>query len=161
MKKSNLKNIDYATKTIEQLFSKKLLEESTVKYFNYTSSVVAINDGKGGFTIQKLPPMIQLSSTNAICIADVNDDSKPDLVIGGNKFGFPPQFGRLDASYGDVLINTGSGKFTRMAPRMTGLNLTGEVRDIKEIKSKDKRYILIVVNDQFPVLYQLKNNSGQ
>ena len=80
--------------------------------------MVAINDGKGGFTVQKLPPMTQLSSTNAICITDINNDNKPDLIIGGNKFGFPPQFGRLDASYGDVLINTGSGKFTRMAPRM-------------------------------------------
>jgi len=159
LKKDNLKNIEYATKTIQQLFSKKLLEEATVKYFNYNSSIVAINDGKSGFTVQKLPPMTQLSSTNALCITDVNDDGKPDLIIGGNKFGFPPQFGRLDASYGDVLINTGNGKFTRIAPRMTGLNLTGEVRDIKEIKSKDKRYILITVNDRFPVLYQLESNS--
>ena len=160
LKKENLKNNDYATKTIQQLFSKKLIEESTIKEFNYCSSVVAINDGKGGFTIQKLPPMAQLSSTNAICIADVNNDNRLDLIIGGNKFEFPPQFGRLDASYGDVLINTGSGKFTRVAAGVTGLNLTGEVRDIKEIKGKNKRYILVTLNDRFPVLYQLESNSG-
>lgn len=161
LKKSNLKNIDYATKTVQQLFSKKLIEESTVKYFNYNSSVVAINDGKGRFTVQKLPPMTQLSSTNAICIADINNDNSPDLIIGGNRFGFPPQFGRLDASYGDVLINNGGGKFTRIAPAETGLTITGQVRDIKEVKGKNKPYIVITVNDQLPVLYQLENNSGR
>ena len=31
LKKDNLKNNDYATKTIQQLFSKKLIEESTIK----------------------------------------------------------------------------------------------------------------------------------
>ncbi|MEP7376222.1 MAG: VCBS repeat-containing protein [Chitinophagaceae bacterium] len=159
LKKSNLKNIDYATKTIQQIFSTKLIEEAAIKTFNYCSSVIAINDGKGSFTIQKFPAMAQLSSTNAICIADVNNDSKLDLIIGGNNLEFPPQFGRLDASYGDVLINTGNGKFTRLAPNVTGLNLSGEVRDIKEIKGKNKRYILIALNDQFPVLYQLENNS--
>lgn len=160
LKKSNLKNIDYATKTIQQLFSKKLIEESTVKYFNYCSSVVAINDGNGSFTVQKLPPMTQLSSINAVCIADVSNDGSPDLIIGGNEFGFPPQFGRLDASYGDVLLNSGNGKFTRLAPAKTGLNLTGQVRDIKEIKGKNKRYILVTINDRLPVLYQLESNSG-
>jgi enediyne biosynthesis protein E4 len=160
LKKSNLKNIDYATKTIQQLFSKKVIDESTVKYFNYCSSVVAINDGKGSFVIQKLPVIAQLSSTNAICPADVNNDGRPDLIIGGNKFEFPPQFGRLDASSGDVLINRGSGKFARMEPRISGLNLTGEVRDIKEIISKGNRYILFTLNDQLPALYQLENNGG-
>ena len=34
--------------------------------------------------------------------------------------------------------------------------ITGEIKDIKEIKGKDKRYILIVRNDQFPILYKIK-----
>ena len=161
LKKENLKNSDYATKTIQQLFSKELIETSTVKEFNYCSSVIAINDGKGSFTIQKLPEMVQLSSINAIAITDVNHDNKMDLIIGGNKFNFPPQFGRLDASTGDVLINQGIGKFERMEPRISGLNINGEVRDIKEIHSKDKRYILVTINDQFPVMYQLENKRRQ
>ena len=78
-------------------------------------------------------------------ITEVNNDNKLDLIIGGNKFQFPPQFGRLDASYGDVLLNQGNGKFEWMKPGITGLNITGEVRDIKEINGKTKRYILIHV----------------
>ena len=156
LKKQNLKNSDYAKKSVQELFSKDLIERSQVKKFNYCSSVVAINNGNGSFTIQKLPAMVQLSSVNAICVTDINHDNKPDLVIGGNKFGFPPQFGRLDASYGSVLLNNGKGNFEWIETNTSGLNLTGEIKDIKEIKGKDKRYILIVRNDQFPILYQIK-----
>ena len=100
-----------------------------------------------------------MSSVNAVCIVDVNDDGKMDLITGGNKSGFPPQFGRLDASYGDILINTGNGEFIRQETQVSGLNLRGEVRDIKEINGKGKRYILTVLNNQFPVLYELKNEG--
>jgi hypothetical protein len=161
LKKSNLKNNDYATKTIQQLFSSKLIDEATVKTFNYCSSIVAINDGKGAFTVHRFPEMAQLSSTNAVCVVDVNRDNKPDLVIGGNNFEFPPQFGRLDASYGDILVNNGTGKFTRLAPRATGLNLVGEVRDIKAIRGRNNHYILVALNDQYPVLYQLETISNK
>jgi hypothetical protein len=159
LKKGNLKNTDYATKTIQQLFNKKLIETATVKEVNYCSSIVAISDGKGSFTIKKLPQKVQLSSVNAVCIADVNNDGKMDLIIGGNKSGFPPQFGRVDASYGDILINTGRGEFIPQEQGISGLNLRGEVKDIKMINGKDKRYILAVLNNQFPVLYELKNEG--
>ena len=45
----------------------------------------------------------QLSSVNAMYTTDVNGDGYADLIAGGNESWFPPQFGRLDASYGDIL----------------------------------------------------------
>ena len=157
LKKENLKNHDYAEKSIQQLFSKELIDGSIVKEFNYCSSIFAINDGTGRFIIQKFPAMAQLSSTNAIAITDINNDNHADIIIGGNKFGFPPQFGRLDASYGDVLLNLGDGKFERVKPQVSGLDLRGEVRDIKVINGSNKRYLLVAINDELPRLYQLNN----
>jgi hypothetical protein len=163
LKKQNLKHHDYATKTIQQLFKKELIESSVVKKFNYCSSIIAINNGNGkatagqaSFTIQKLPTQLQLSSVNAMQVIDINKDKRLDLVLGGNNFNFPPQFGRLDASYGDVLVNKGNLKFEWIEPARSGINLTGEIRDIKQISGKGKHYILIVQNDQVPVLYHVK-----
>lgn len=157
LRKLNLNYSDYATKTIQQLFSKELIDNSAVDTFNYCSSIIAINDGNGKFTIQKLPTMLQLSCINTISVTDVNNDNKMDLILGENKFGFPPQFERLDAGFGDVLINLGNNNFSLMEHNKSGLNLTGEVRDIKEIKGNNKRFILITQNDEFPVLYKIKN----
>jgi hypothetical protein len=156
LKKGNLKNQDYAGKSIQQLFSKELIEGSSVKEFNYCGSIVALNDGTGRFTVQKLPSMAQWSSTNAVAIIDVNNDNRLDLIVGGNKFTFPPQFGRLDASRGDVLLNLGDGKFERLKSQASGLDLVGEVRDIKIINGRNKRFVLVAINDQVPRLYQLQ-----
>ncbi len=157
LKKANLKHSDYAKKTIHDLFAKQVLEQSGKLQFNYPQSVVAINNGKGGFSIKALPMMVQLSSVNAVHCTDINGDNKTDLVLGGNLFDFPPQFGRLDASYGHVLLNQDDGNFKWIEPKLSGLNLRGAIKDIEETKgSKNKRYLIIVQNDQQPKLFQIR-----
>ncbi|MEO8712278.1 MAG: FG-GAP-like repeat-containing protein [Parafilimonas sp.] len=155
IKKQNLQHAEYATKSIQQLFTADLLHKSVVKQFNYTSSCVAINNGNGNFTIEKLPVMAQVSSVNAITATDINNDGKIDLVIGGNEDNFPPQFGRLDASFGSVLINDGKGNFSCIDCTKSGLAVRGNIRDIKEINSDKKRYLLFLRNNDYPVLYEI------
>ncbi|MBS1564350.1 MAG: FG-GAP repeat protein [Bacteroidetes bacterium] len=98
--------------------------------------------------------MSQLSSVGAIVCTDVNGDGKTDLVLGGNDFDFPPQFGRLDASFGDVLLNDGKGNFSWLYPNESGIELTGQIRDISCIKNKDRQYILFLQNDDYPMLFE-------
>lgn len=155
LKKQNLKHGDYAIKTVQELFGKELVDKAEVKLFDYPSSIVAINNGNGQFTIQKLPLEAQLSSVNSILPIDVNNDGKVDLVVGGNEFGFQPQFSCLDASYGTVLINDGKGGFTFLDQHKSGLNLIGQVRDIVPIKTKNGPQILFLQNNDFPVLFKL------
>ena len=159
IKKQNLKHADYAKEPIQKLFTDNLLNKSLVKQFNYTSSCVAVNKGNGNFVIEKLPVMAQVSSTDAIACLDINNDGKIDLVIGGNEDNFPPQFGRLDASFGNILINDGKGNFKCMDCTKSGLAIRGEVRDIKRIDSKTKKYLLFLRNNDYPVLYQFINKK--
>ena len=156
LKKQNLRNATYATKSIQDLFSAAQMEKSVIKLINYTSSCIAFNNGHGNFAIKKLPLNIQLSSVKTILPADVNHDGFTDLVLGGNEFGFQPQLGRLDASDGDVLINDGKGNFTILKQSTTGIELPGQLRDIQLINRKDKKGILFLQNNEFPVLYELK-----
>ncbi|MEP6626557.1 MAG: hypothetical protein ABJA32_01190, partial [Ginsengibacter sp.] len=76
----------------------------------------------------------------------------------GNLFDFLPQFERLDASFGDVLLNDGKGKFKWVEQKKSGLNVQGQVRDIVEISNKNSRYILFLLNNDYPVLYNLNNS---
>ncbi len=159
IKKENLKNEAYSKKSIQELFSKEVISKCIVKRVNYTSSCVAVNNGNGNFTIQKLPVMAQLSCINNVLATDVNADGYPDLILGGNQFGFLPQFERLDASFGDILLNDGKGLFTWQDAAVTGIDLKGEVRDIREIKGKTKNYILFLQNDAYPVLTEKNINA--
>ena len=159
LKKQNLRHAEYSRKSIRDLFPAAMLDTTLVKKFNFCPSVVAINEGNGNFNLLKLPSMVQLSSVNAIRCTDVNGDGYPDLVLGGNEFGFLPQFGRLDASFGHILLNNRKGGFTWVDPRHSGLQLPGQIRDIGEITARDKTFLLFVRNDEYPQLYLI--NSPQ
>jgi enediyne biosynthesis protein E4 len=157
LKKQNLKHADYAKRSIRELFSPEQIDSALVKLFNYPSSIIAFNEGHGHFRIQRLPTMVQLSSVNAALCTDVNHDGHPDLILGGNEFGFLPQFGRLDGSFGHVLLGDGKGGFSWIGPDRSGLDLPGQVRDITPIPSKNGLYLLFLQNDEYPVLYEVSH----
>lgn len=156
LKKDNLKHSDYAKKSIQDLFPSESLSGAQLRQFNFAASVVALNKGNGSFEVKPLPLWVQLSSVNAICPADLNRDGKIDLLLGGNLFTFPPQFGRLDASYGHVLLNAGNGNFSYVENRRSGITVTGEIKDIKELMNKNEIAFLFTRNNDTPVLYRLK-----
>jgi hypothetical protein len=155
LKKENLKHHEFAKKTIQSLFEPGLVQSATVKTFNYSSSVIAWNEGNGKFTIQELPLDVQLSSVNTILCKDINKDGKLDIVLGGNITECLPQFGRLDANYGIVLENIGNRQFEEMSPRKTGISITGMVRDIALINGSKENYLMFVRNNDYPVIYKL------
>ncbi len=159
LKKQNLKHAAYAKKTVQDLFSNELISKSTVRLFDYPSSCIAINNGKGLFTIQALPPIVQLSSVNAMVYTDVNADGKKDLLLGGNEFDFLPQFCRVDGSYGHVLLNRGNAQFEWIYPSVSGFCFTGQVRDMVLIPNRAGQEILILRNDDFPLAYRLATKS--
>jgi hypothetical protein len=158
MKKQNLKHEIFATKTFQELFTKDQMKNASWKTFNYCSSVIAWNKGNGNFEIIKLPVDVQLSSVNAISIVDVNADGKNDIILGGNEFGFLPQFGRLDASFGTILLNNGKRSFSVVDDRTSGLMIRGQVRNIVNINRKNSTGILFLVNNEMPVLYNVKKD---
>jgi len=95
----------------------------------------------------------------ASCVTpcDINGDGYTDLVLGGNLYEFLPQFERLDASYGDVLINNGKGAFSFTPQQKTGLQVQGEVRDIAAIETKKGKQLLFLRNNDYPVMYRMRS----
>jgi hypothetical protein len=127
-----------------------------VKTFNYSSSIVAWNEGDGRFIVTELPVAAQLSGVNAILCRDINKDGKTDLVLAGNLTECLPQFGRLDASYGTVLINKGNKEFVEMPAAESGLSVTGMIRNLLWLPGKTKNHLLFLRNNDFPVMYRLR-----
>ena len=159
LKKQNLHNADFALKSISDLFPANILSKSIVKEINFSSSYILYNDGKANFTAIPLPLYAQLSSVKAAAIVDANMDGLPDLLLGGNEFGFQPQLGRLDASRGWLLINQGKRNFSFVAPATSGLNLVGQVRDLVKVKTAGTDKFLFLQNNELPVMYRLTNFS--
>ena len=156
LRKENLKASEYASKSIDQLFSPEVIQNTIVKEVTTGESVIAVNLGGGKFEIRALPSRVQLSCINSISLADVNSDGHTDLITAGNNFEFKPQYSRLDACYGDVLTGDGNLGFEWQEYGKTGLFIRDEVKHLGQFSDTDgKQYLIAAINDQKPRVYQM------
>lgn len=158
LKKQNLKASEYAKKSIQELFPEALLKKTTVKQVNTSETVLMINNGDGTFTHKPLPNRTQLSCVCGIACADVNQDGKTDIIMGGNNFEFKPQFSRLDADYGSVLLQNGNLDFEWQNYNDSGFFIKEEVKHILPIKDKNGNlYFVVAINNQKPRIFAINN----
>lgn len=156
LKKENIKASVYAKKTIQELFPEEVVSNTIVRKANISESVIAINEGNGKFTIKKLPPQVQFSCIFGITCTDVNNDGNTDLILAGNNFEFKPQFSRLDANYGNVLLGDGKGSFDWQNYDKSGFFIQNEVKHVQMLKDKNgASFVVAAINDQKPKIYKL------
>ncbi|WP_169435078.1 VCBS repeat-containing protein [Neolewinella persica] len=129
LRKSVQRYSDYADKTLEDLFSPKVLARSEIGSVHMLISAVALS-GPDGWTVAPLPAEAQRAPIYALCIADLNGDGHPDIITGGNQTVAKPEFGTNAAGFGNILINDGAGHFSAFGPAATGMVLSGDVRAI-------------------------------
>ena len=154
LKKQNLKASEYAKKSVDELFDETVFSNTIVKKATISASVIAINEGGGKFTIQKLPVRVQLSCVCGISCSDVNNDGTIDIIMGGNNFEFKPQYSRLDASYGHVLLNDGKLGFRWQEYTKSGFFIKDEIKHLKTFKDKNgKSYFVAAINNEKPKVF--------
>ncbi len=156
LKKQNLKASEYAHKTVSELFSEEIFQNTIVKKMNISETIIAVNEGNGKFIIKKLPTRVQFSCINGIVCTDIDKDGNLDIIMGGNNFEFKPQFSRLDADYGDVLLNDGNLEFTWQNYDKSGVFIRSEVKHIKQFKDKNgKVFFLFAINNEKPKIFSI------
>ncbi len=156
LKKQNLKASDYASRTINELFPEQVVKNSIVKKVESSASVIAINEGGGKFTIKNLPPRVQLSCVCDITCTDVNKDGNLDLIMAGNNYEFKPQFSRLDAGYGNLLLGDGNLGFEWQEYDVSGFNVRDEVKYMEQFKDKNgKKFVIVAINNNKPKIFAI------
>ena len=156
LKKQNLKASEYAKKSIDELLPQEILNNTIVKKATFAESVIAINEGNGQFTVKKLPPRVQFSCVCGISCSDVNNDGNIDIIMGGNNFEFKPQYSRLDAGYGNVLLNDGNLGFSWQDYNTSGFFIKDEVKHLKTFKDKNgNTYIIAAINNNKPRIFAI------
>ena len=156
LKKRNLKASEYAKRTIHELFTEEVMNNSIMKEVKYSASMIAVNEGDGNFTFKELPTRVQLSCVCGITCEDVNQDGHLDLVMAGNNFEFKPQYSRLDASYGNVLLNDGQLNFEWQDYNDSGFFIKEEVKHLESFKDKDgNTFIVSALNNDKPKVFRI------
>jgi len=59
---------------------------------------------EGKFTIKILPGRVTIVMCCVLHVPISTNDGYLDLIMGGNNFEFKPQYSRLDANFGSILL---------------------------------------------------------
>ena len=144
---------DYAEKSIDQLFSKEVLEATNVYEIDERRTGIFYNDA-GTFSFKPLPREAQYSPVYAIEVDDLNGDSKPDILVGGNQYLVKPQFGRYDGMKGLILFGDNEGFNSK---NVEFLNIDGQIRHIKKISFNGEDKYLFIINSGPLLTYEKKD----
>jgi hypothetical protein len=147
---------DYADKSVTDIFDPKLVERSTKLKFYEPRTSILVNNGKEGFSLKALPVQAQTSPVYGIAVTDIDGDDAVDIILGGNLFSVKPEVGRYDALHGLVLKGDGTGNFTPLSSLQSGLLVEGEIRHIGILKSKNKKTLALIRNNNSAKFYDVK-----
>jgi hypothetical protein len=141
----------FGAATLETMFTAEERRDATVFQATTFASIVALNDGRGGFAVHPLPQEAQFAPLYAVESGDFDGNGTIDLVVAGNFSGVTSLRGRYDASYGLLLAGDGRGGFTSVDLERSGLALTGEVRALQPLRTVAGRPLLLVARNDAPV----------
>jgi hypothetical protein len=123
----------YSTATLQDIFTPEELSGAT-KLSADVLETVYFESGPGGkYKIKPLPVQAQLSPVYAIHIADLDNDGKEDMLLGGNINHPRLRLGKSAASYGTFLKGDGKGNFSYIPQMNSGLNIRGDMRSILQL----------------------------
>lgn len=115
------------------------------------------NKGDGNFSIKPLPNLAQISSVNGIISEDIDLDGNLDLLTAGNMYGSEVETTRNDAGLGLFLKGDGAGNFEPVSSLLSGLKITGDVKNIELIHlgGNKTRGILSAKNNDFMQIIEI------
>ena len=152
LKKKYPDYISYSTATMGDILTDELRKKSQMLEADELRTGILWND-KGTLVFEPLPTEAQFAPVYAIAVADLNNDGKKDLVLGGNFTHARVRLGKCDANQGQVFLNQGQRKFSYLAQVESGLRVRGDVRSAAMVGA----YLWFGINNQPVQTYSLKN----
>lgn len=120
LKSRLLRVADYASKTVEEIFTPEELKDAQIgRTFTFSSAYVE-NTGNNDFKLYNLPLEAQHSPVFGIVVEDFDFDNNLDILLAGNFYGETFTSGRNDAGNGLLLKGDGKGNFNSVNFKESG-----------------------------------------
>ncbi|MFK5973198.1 MAG: VCBS repeat-containing protein [Flavobacteriaceae bacterium] len=150
----------FSKANLTQVYTPTKLNEALSYEAKTFANSVFMNES-GTFIQKPLPYLAQTSSINDILIEDIDNDGNLDIVVAGNLYASEVETPRNDASYGLLLTGLGGGEFKVVSPMESGINISGELKNIRKINTiNDGTYYLIARNNMPLLILKKQNNSN-
>ncbi len=135
----------FAGQTVEEVFAGKLTNTKKLSAATLSTMVLVYRNGK--YEPLHLPAAIQWAPVFSWLTGDFNNDGFCDIIAGGNFKNVQPYEGSYDAGYGTLLLGNGNLTFIVLNMFQSGINIKGEIRDIKTIKMAGGKIMFAVATN--------------
>lgn len=146
---------DYALKTLDDVVPIAERSDAVVKQAYRFESAILRRGPDGAFAFEPLPLEAQMAPVFGLAIRDVNGDDRQDILLAGNFDGVKPEFGRMAASDGLVLLGGEKGTFTTLRPAETGFRVPGQTRGIATVRTKRGVQVIVARNNAAPLVFSM------
>ena len=145
----------FANMNLRQMLDSERIDSLLVVKADQMASCILYNNGQGGFSLKKLPPIAQISAVRAIISADLNGDTYPDLILAGNRYDWEVETSRNDAGIGLVLLSDKGQAFKPLSMAESGFLANGEVQSLAILKTSTNSQLLVGQNRDSLLIYRL------
>lgn len=145
LKKDFVRYIDFAGKTVDEIFTKFQIKAAPYLKSHQFESLVLYNQKGKNFTAKALPIEAQFSPIEDIAIEDIDQDGYLDLVLGGNTTAVASYFGSYQGNWGLILKGDATGSFKTF--KESSLKIKGDVKQIKRVSVGTNKWLIFAKNN--------------
>jgi hypothetical protein len=132
----------FGVATMDEIIPQEKKAEMLRLNANMLQSCYLRNNGDGKFTLIPLPAEAQMSVINGMIVDDFDADGNLDVMINGNDYGTDISIGRYDALNGLLLKGDGSGDFSPLSIRESGLYIPGNGKALVKLAGANGNYLV-------------------
>jgi len=136
----------FANATLIDVYGSKI-DDAYEREVNDFKSILLLNT-PSGFEVRPLPMEAQEFPILAAVEIDVNKDGIEDIIIAGNIYQTEVETPRLDSGSGLVLISDGTGSYSSIKLKESGLNITGDVKSLVKLSTDSNVNYLLAGKNQ-------------
>ncbi len=145
-KKLNL-YADYASSTMEDIFSSEVLDRARVAHSSFFQTAYIEHLSDGHFKIRALPRLAQISPTFGLLCDDFDKDGYQDILLAGNSYSSDVETGHYDASTGLLLRGDGNGQFEPQLARESGFMAAGDCKGMAQLISSEGQSVVLTAQN--------------
>ncbi len=139
----------------KQVIPESKIRESVKLSIGDTRSSVFYQRNFMEFEREPMPLKAQMTPLRTLFSGDFNLDGSNDVLGAGNMYRVNIQRGKYDASYGEMMLNQGLYGLKYVENSFHNIYLEGEIVEIDYLVIKGLPCIIVVRNNDSPVIYRV------
>jgi hypothetical protein len=147
---------EYSVATLDDIYVKDTLMKASRYQVHTLATSYIENLGDGTFLIKPFCNRAQISNVNTILVKDIDADGHKDLILAGNLYNMDVRTVRNDGSIGLWMKGDGKGDFEAIPYLKSGLDISGDVRNMQSIQIMGQSYLLVAKNNDFIQLISMQ-----